>query len=249
MPEGIVTMKPERKFLITIIAWHFLFHPMNVLHLKGKNGAWSDIRFGCCSQCYVMWSPSTPRIVLKSPSSRDANRMIRNLRWQHLMMTSSNIFRVTGHLCAGNSRATGEFPAQRSVTRRFEVFFDLRLNKRFSKQSWGWWFETHSRPLWRHCNVAVKYINGHPATMKHAYLLLILGSMGHQISYKWCQWLVGCYNVTRPASSRTGLAWHRSCVARWILLLWKKKYVISCQKLRSHFEMDLIVVRYQLTLP
>ena len=32
------------------------------------------------------------------------------------------------------------------------MFFYLRLNKRLSKQSWGWWFETLSRPLWRHCN-------------------------------------------------------------------------------------------------
>ena len=46
----------------------------------------------------------------------------------------------------------GEFPAQRPVTRSFHVFFDLRLNKPLSKQSWGWWFETLSRPLWRHCN-------------------------------------------------------------------------------------------------
>ena len=46
----------------------------------------------------------------------------------------------------------GEFPAQRPVTRSFDVFFDLRLNKRLSKQSWGWWFETLSRPLWRHCS-------------------------------------------------------------------------------------------------
>ena len=69
-------------------------------------------------------------------------------------MTSSNgnIFRVTGPLC-GNSPVPGEFPAQRPVTRSFDVFFDLRLNKRLSKQSWGWWFETPSRPLWRYCNV------------------------------------------------------------------------------------------------
>ena len=46
----------------------------------------------------------------------------------------------------------GEFPAQRPVTRSFDVSFDLRLNKRLSKQSWGWWFETLSCPLWRHCN-------------------------------------------------------------------------------------------------
>ena len=31
--------------------------------------------------------------------------------------------------------------------------FDLRPNKWLSKQSWGWWFEMLSRPLWRHRNV------------------------------------------------------------------------------------------------
>ena len=36
-------------------------------------------------------------------------------------------------LCAENSPLTGEFPAQRPVTRIFAVFFDLRLNKRWSK--------------------------------------------------------------------------------------------------------------------
>ena len=34
------------------------------------------------------------------------------------------------------------------------LYFVLHLNKRLSKQSWGWWFETPSRPLWRHCNIA-----------------------------------------------------------------------------------------------
>ena len=56
-------------------------------------------------------------------------------------------------ICAANSPVTGEFPPQRPVTRSFNVFFALRLNKRLSKQSWGWWFETPSRPLWRHYNV------------------------------------------------------------------------------------------------
>ena len=50
---------------------------------------------------------------------------------------------------AGNSPVTGEFLAQRPVTRSFDVLFDLRLNGRLSKQSWGWWFEMPSRPLWR----------------------------------------------------------------------------------------------------
>ena len=55
-------------------------------------------------------------------------------------------------ICAGNSPVPGEFPAQRPVTWSFHVFFDLRPNKRLSKQWWGWWFETLSRPLWRHRN-------------------------------------------------------------------------------------------------
>ena len=52
-----------------------------------------------------------------------------------LMMTSSNenIFRVTGHLCGEFTGDRGEIPAQRPVTRSFDAFFDLRLNKRLSK--------------------------------------------------------------------------------------------------------------------
>ena len=75
-------------------------------------------------------------------TQKDLNRSKRN------MMTSSNgnIFRVTGLFC-------GELPAQRPVTRSFDVYFDLRLNKRLSKQSRGWWFETLSGPLGRHYNV------------------------------------------------------------------------------------------------
>ena len=69
------------------------------------------------------------------------------------MMTSSNgnIFRVTGHLC-------GKFNGPRWIFRtkasdaELWCFFDLRLNKRLSKQPWGWWFETPSCPLWHHCN-------------------------------------------------------------------------------------------------
>ena len=38
-------------------------------------------------------------------------------------------------LCAVNSPVAGEFASQRLVTRSFDVFFDLRLNKRLSKQN------------------------------------------------------------------------------------------------------------------
>ena len=51
---------------------------------------------------------------------------------------------------AGNSPVSCELPAQRPVTQSFDVFFDLRLNKLLSKQWWGWWLKTLSRPSWRH---------------------------------------------------------------------------------------------------
>ena len=53
----------------------------------------------------------------------------------------------------GNSPVTGEFPSQRPVTRSFDVFFDLRRNKRLGKQSRSRWFETPSRSLWHHSKV------------------------------------------------------------------------------------------------
>ena len=69
--------------------------------------------------------------------------------WRHQMETFSALLAI----CAGNSLVTGEFPAQSPVTRSFDIFTDLRLNKRLRKQSWGWWFETLSRSLWRQRNV------------------------------------------------------------------------------------------------
>ena len=88
-------------------------------------------------------------VCLKFRLEEDMHNYIINT----FMMTSSNgnIFRVTVPLY-GEFTGPGEFPTQRPVTRSFDVFFDLRLNKRLSKQPWGWWFETQSCPLWRHHN-------------------------------------------------------------------------------------------------
>ena len=95
---------------------------------------------------------------------RDMNRGVHSLNFTRIhdkdklykdytlavhMMTSSmeTFFRVTGPLWV-----TGEFPSQRPVTRSFDVFFDLCLNKRLGKPLRRRWFEMLSRSLWRHCN-------------------------------------------------------------------------------------------------
>ena len=71
---------------------------------------------------------------------------------QHMMTSNGRIFRRYWPFMRGIHRSAVN-SAQRPVTRSFDVFLDLRLNKPLSKQSWGWWFERLSRPpLWRQCN-------------------------------------------------------------------------------------------------
>ena len=66
-------------------------------------------------------------------SDNDSNRLYHNGPWwRHQMETFSALLAI----CAGNSPVTGEFPAQRPVTRSFDVFFDLRRNKWLSKLWW-----------------------------------------------------------------------------------------------------------------
>ena len=64
--------------------------------------------------------------------------------------------------------APGEFPAQRPVTRNFDVIFDRRPNKRLNKQWWGWWFETPSCPQWRPRNAAYLGSSRLPGVVKHS---------------------------------------------------------------------------------
>ena len=85
--------------------------------------------------------------------------------WRHEMETFSALLAI----CAGNSHVPGKFPAQRQVTRNFDVFFDLRPNKRLSKQPRGWWFETSSWPLWRHRNVLPWHWGTHVISPVHRF--------------------------------------------------------------------------------
>ena len=74
--------------------------------------------------------------------------------WRHQMEAFSALLA----LCAGNSPVTGEFPAQGQW--RGALMFSLIctwIYKRLSKQSRSWWFETPSRPLWRHCNESTDF--------------------------------------------------------------------------------------------
>ena len=109
-----------------------------------------------CSEC----SCCQPRkhllcvTLLWGLSSEDKQRQIR------MTLSNWNISCVT---CPLWGEFTGHrwIPLTKAITRSFDVFFGLRLNKQLCKQSRRWWVEKPSGPLWRHCNV-------------------------HQILHQWC---------------------------------------------------------------
>ena len=98
--------------------------------------------------------------------------------WRHQMETFSALLAIG----AGNSPVPGEFPTQRPVTRSIDVYFDLRPNKRLSKQSRGWWFETPSRPFWRHRNAMV-HQQILVENMLYIYMPNVLWSRYHLIAW------------------------------------------------------------------
>ena len=66
------------------------------------------------------------------------------ITWKHLSLDWPFV--------RGTHRSPVNSPNKGQWRGAFDVFFDLRVNKQLNKQSWGWWFETLSRPLWRQCN-------------------------------------------------------------------------------------------------
>ena len=122
--------------------------------------------FQCAIQCWPISMPLYDVIVPQRVHCSKCIYSIENLLIKNIAMsmkffaprTSPMMTSSTGYIsallaiCAGNSPVRGEFPAQRPVMRNVDVFVNLRPNKLLSKQSWSWWFEMPSRPLWRHRN-------------------------------------------------------------------------------------------------
>ena len=64
--------------------------------------------------------------------------------WRPSVNTTKNFYDHDDVIKWKHFPVTGEFPSQRPVTRSFDVFFDLRLNKQLNKHLRRWQFETPS---------------------------------------------------------------------------------------------------------
>ena len=176
--------------------------------------------------------------------------------WRHQMETFSALLAI----CARNSPVPGEFPAQRPVTRSFDVFFHLRLNKRLSKQSWGWWFETLSCPLWRHRNqsqldfffIHSSFHKTHTkATQQHVFVRVvwhysdvIIATMASQISsHRIVYSTVYSCADQRKHQSPASLAFVRG-IHRWPVKSPHKGPVT-----RKMFPLDDVIMSFKSTFP
>ena len=101
----------------------------------------TDLMWLCLSFCEFMWyiySVFTP-----------ASMAMGWLRHEDVMKWK--YFRVTG-LLWGESTGHRWIPLTKASDHELSCFIYLCLNKRLSKHSRRWWFETPSRSLWCHCN-------------------------------------------------------------------------------------------------
>ena len=168
--------------------------------------------------------------------------------WRHQMETFSALLAI----CAGNSPGN----SQRPVTRSFDVFFGLLLNKRLSEQSWGWWFETLWHPLWRlrnattsirvslwkdgiHCmfcyvGLAMSFDRNTPSSEHH------LGSPGVKYSK--------IYQITRNATKRKSsvyLIWYIAHKQR--ICCWNYTFSVSQTISTSHNSISCHIFLFRIT--
>ena len=98
-------------------------------------------------------------------------------------------------------------PLTKASDADFDVFFDMHLNKRLSKQSWCWLFETSSRSLWRHCN-------GKSLIWNHGHI-----SQGTMRSDNWafkCSETIYNRADSMLAHSQWETSLHSNAVSHWL---------------------------------
>ena len=149
--------------------------------------------------------------------------------WRHQMETFSALLAI----CAGNSPVPGKFPTQRPVTRSFDVYFDLRPNKRLSKQWWGWWFETQSCPLWRH---RIDLISEHNAVHDNVPTGTTIPSCALICVYMW----------NRQAHD-SAIAWLHLCERTWRVWV-TLSYTLHCDTCLQHMSVDIRNISLPYTL-
>ena len=163
-----------------------------------------DARWSATHGCHsgiTSWSP-WPELRTRHPSNIFITfALLHCTWWRHKM----EIFSALLALCEGNPSVTGRFSSQVLLTQSFDVFFDLCLNKRLSKQWRRRWFENSA-----YCDVTVMIL------MKLKLVLLAcvnsLPCKGdNYIRQQWLRWWLVAYSPkSLPEQMAIWDYWHPS---------------------------------------
>ena len=120
------TLKVPWKNILRLSTLHYKQHITAGVTLTYRDAGWCrhvNKTTGCwCNWPYGALSKNTLFNCTRSYDISSPYPVISYIWWFYRMETFSSLLA----LCAGNSPETGEFPAERPVTRSFNVFFDLR---------------------------------------------------------------------------------------------------------------------------
>ena len=165
--------------------WGKIYSSLNMLYLFRFN-----ISLLICGITNMRWSVKFP-VPLTYGCKSDASGGVAVIWWRHQMETFSELMA----LCAGIHRSAVNSPHKGQWCGVLVFSFIYALSKRLRKRSWDWWFETPSRPLWRHCNdlilfpraetfPAIHYTTDSFATGGNPFSLVTLHNMRNYIVHR-----------------------------------------------------------------
>ena len=131
---------------------------------------------------------------------------VMHMRNTHPVMTSSNgiVFRITGPLC-GEFTGHRWIPLTKASDAALWCFLWSAPENWLSKQSWGWWFETPSHPLWRHCDaIAMAYFVRNQTTCApiNGYVTIFI------IFFHWLHWKLSLLQLPLQPMMEISSKWH-----------------------------------------
>ena len=167
----------------------------------------------------------TKRLTHLEQPGQPCTNKYRNHDYLLIMMTSSNAILRIMALCEGNPPVTGGFPSQKPITRGFDVFFDLCLNKQL-KKSRRRWFETPSRSLWRHCNESPRHLF---QVSSHVIHILISQLRSYSLQIHNRMITTSIRKTTSQCHSGEIIIWH------WVNLMGPSKAIYVVTELEHHW--------------
>ena len=133
--------------------------------------------------------------------------LINNITLVPLIITHPNNagpWSISTMMTSSNEKFPRYWPFVRGIhrSRSSDVFFDMHMNTRLSKQSWGWWFETPSWSLWRYCNDEFLVPRGVYAQLGEEFMVW---------KYEWANWLSSIFRWWKSARTIWSLSFAKMC--------------------------------------